>query len=335
MEVTLKYLVSREVIWQEQIATGESVGWERRSIVYDLKALTPDERTLILDALTIIGTYPPAVIELRALQASKTNGLHLETTYQWLEQSHVLTPAEGLEALRLLSATGDSLLDAARAEIEHERVQKERYTQRIASLAEQFLSLPREQANALREKLPYNEARDLARHPDAARRIDEWSAADKAAAQAAADASHLRKQAQIQAWVAEHGSPSQRERLAAGLLPGDEIVNAMRDAALESLSEFPLYVPLSVQDIDHDENCCAESAVFESCAAPDASALEFEALKRLRALIPDANVGLRRHTGTCNHCDATAARTGLLVVVVVGEFEFRREYAVPVSESGS
>lgn len=164
--------------------------------------------------------------------------------------------------------------------------------------------------------------REVAQEAEFIRRRQEEAEARKRA-QAAA------KQAQIATWVAKHGSQSQKERLAAGLLPEQEAIDALRDEAFAALAAHPLYNRLVSEDVEHKDECPYSEVSYDSSDAEDATEAQFEALKQIKSALPTAVVTLRTHTAECANCKATTTRAGILVVLTVGEFEFRREFAVP------
>jgi len=327
VKITLRYQVSQNVIHQERIATGDSVG-EDRSIEYDLPTLTPEERTLLLAANIVPPrnyTVSASTIELRPY--SLENG-KISYEYAWLIQDRVLSPAEGLTAVSALLATQPPLLEQA----EQKRIEKEQeqkvYWERIEAACERYLRLPRKRVNEVYEALNYQERTDFNRDPRITQRREAWKQEDDAMKTAQTEAKQARKRAQIVAWVPEHGTPSQQERLAAGMLPDAEVVDAMRDQAFAAVT-LPLYELLTKEDIEHTEDCYGERGLeYESVELHVATAVQFELLKLVRGAMPGATVSLRRHTGKCNTCDGTVTRIGILSVLTVGEFEFRREFAV-------
>ena len=54
-------------------------------------------------------------------------------------------------------------------------------------------------------------------------------------------ATHAERQQMMREWIAVHGSHDQRERLAAGVLPFEEFVDALTDVAFRPLSHLPPY----------------------------------------------------------------------------------------------
>ncbi len=151
------------------------------------------------------------------------------------------------------------------------------------------------------------------------------------AARRAREESERRAQAQreqLATWVLAHGTPSQQERLAAELLSDQEIVDAMREEVFAATADWPHYDKLLPNEICICEGGDLCEVEFESGDAESANEAEFNRLKELHKLLPAARITLRTHTGTARICGGTATRTGVLAVVQVGEFAFRREFAV-------
>jgi len=128
-------------------------------------------------------------------------------------------------------------------------------------------------------------------------------AAERARAAAAAARHHQA----IAAWVGEHGTPSQRARLAAGLLPEQEIIEAIEAAAFARLAGFALYDGPTAQARDKSE----------------ASAAEFERLLNIRAVLsrePPLVGAAMLMTSACQ------GGAWIGVTVAWGEFAFTRDY---------
>lgn len=151
------------------------------------------------------------------------------------------------------------------------------------------------------------------------------------AAEYAREAAHEQAEAdQIAAWVSEHGTANQQARMAAGLLPREEVLQEIEAAAYAALNEFPRYVPLAGKDVAHVAGCYGESVHFSSEAAKEATAEEWERMEAIRVAAPaGASIELRTHRGQCQQrgCDLDAYRSGIKVTITVGAFEFTREYA--------
>ena len=139
----------------------------------------------------------------------------------------------------------------------------------------------------------------------------------------------MRRQDQIERWIAEKGTDNQRKRHDLKLLPESEVLDAMRDEAFAVLNDFPRYDKITKREV---ESACyleyPNDIDFEVDDAESATADEFDLMERFQQLVPNAVVVLRRHTGTCGHdnCDPVK-RASLYVSITVGEIEFTREYA--------
>ena len=141
--------------------------------------------------------------------------------------------------------------------------------------------------------------------------------------------------AQIAKWVEKSGNQSQKDRLAEDMLPRDEIVDFIRDEAYVPLTGFPRYDKLKASDICtceysySDDYCdCSYDVKTKTTATPE----EYGILQEIKKLIPDATVELREHEGTSDDCENTVTRTGIMVRVKVGAFDFSREYGIPVDD---
>jgi hypothetical protein len=319
MIIRLGYQVAAEVVKQERIATGDSAGTER-VIEYDLTQLTPNDRTILLDAATIgyCGKNYEIMLQNYSVETGK-----LVYHYDWLEQSHVLTPDEGLQAVRKMWDSGKQLLEkyaaeqTARAAAEHES------SERVARAIVLWLQSPRENLPKF-DNLTRAEREKIFRNGSVCDRLTEWTEADDRRHRETVEAARQRKTEQIALWVKNHGAPSQQERLAVGLLPEDEVVNAMRDTAFAPVG-LPLYTLLTTRDLE----CDCDRAEYDSEDAASATKAEYEALKLVKSRLPaTAEVTLRTHTAACESCETKTTRTGIMAVIKVGEFEFRREFGV-------
>ena len=185
-------------------------------------------------------------------------------------------------------------------------------------------------------------ARAMFREQDERARLNEEAAARKKAEEAAAAA---RRKAQLDAWVAEHGSDNQRKRHELSLLPEEEILDCIRSAAFASLEELPRYQKLRKQDIDCVCQCEGPDPDFQVKPATRATAEEFDRMEEIHAAIkahhPEATVVLLDHEAWCKRCwehdddgndtgqdVRTVHRKAVRVEIKLGELTFSREYAV-------
>lgn len=174
-----------------------------------------------------------------------------------------------------------------------------------------------------------------------ARRVEEKAAmtAQEAARRAKEEARAAAAEAARLAWIAARGTPSMRERQAAGCLPADEVWCAIRAEVFAPLGETARFAPLTTRDLWTTEEypeCCHPSADLdiEVDENPHLTTSQFEALKAIRAAasqIPDAQIVARRHDAECGArgCDGTACRFGVLVSVDWYGRPLSREYALP------
>lgn len=151
---------------------------------------------------------------------------------------------------------------------------------------------------------------------------------------------HEEKKRFIAEWIAAHGTPEQQARQAAGMLPMEEVIEAMTDEAFSALRDRPLYTRDGVAGMQAHLRQFPEYAgavvtpadlVVTGSNAVKASAAQWAAVKELQALLPDANVTLRIHKLNWKREPKGPALTlvGVLVTRKAGPFTFRREYVGP------
>ena len=156
--------------------------------------------------------------------------------------------------------------------------------------------------------------------------------AERAATDAAKEAA---KVTAINAWVAEHGTESQRARHAAGMLPRQEAIDGMVEAAFSAGSELVQFHASDLEPSCSDEQCAEYECEVERSVDDYTDGLDAEKFARyeaLRALFPDGTLALRKHAAwhNCRHdedCHSQYAVT-CTVSVKCGPFTFGREYAL-------
>lgn len=199
-----------------------------------------------------------------------------------------------------------------------------------------------EKACAIHNTEVSEQAREMFREYDERRRMIDEKEAREATEKAAAED---RREAQLDAWVAENGSDNQQKRHEIGLLPEEEILDAIRSAAFASLDNFARYEKLRKQDID----CICEhegpKASFDVTPATKATAEEFELMEKIGSAIkgnhPAAELTLLDHSAWCENCYGkdddgneterdirTVYRKSVRVKIQIGELTFSREYAI-------
>jgi len=139
-------------------------------------------------------------------------------------------------------------------------------------------------------------------------------------------------------WIANHGTPEQQARQAAGALPLAEAIEAMTDQAFSVLCDWPRYEHDGVSRMrdllrthpEHRNVVLHEpDLVFTSVDAHKMTAAQFAVVSELRRLLPHATVTLRLHRAAWRTRPEVALPPvcGILVVLRLGPFTFRREYA--------
>jgi hypothetical protein len=162
---------------------------------------------------------------------------------------------------------------------------------------------------------------------------------EKEEARAFVDAERMEKEAaraaekqardeHVLAYVREHGTPSQRERLERGLLPISEAYDARRDAVFAPYEAFPRYVRMTDEEVcDYD----GQDVDYETVVPPHATEEQWEAMRPLWDVDPNASVTLRIHIASSDG-EELARRHGILVERRDGPVLFSREFACDVPE---
>jgi hypothetical protein len=153
---------------------------------------------------------------------------------------------------------------------------------------------------------------------------------------------YAEKQRLVREWMRDNGTADQRARLAAGVLPLDEAVDAMTDEAFRALAHLSRYQPDGVTRLQ------AHLRAFPPYAAAtvselslhvatryltEASPAQWAVMQEVQKAVPDARVYLRERVLSWRD-DRDAPR--LRVVTVLGFLKrgpltLRREYCVPDS----
>ena len=154
---------------------------------------------------------------------------------------------------------------------------------------------------------------------------------------------HEEKKRYIGEWIDSNGTPDQRERQTAGVLPIEEAVEAITGGAFEAAADYPLYTRDGAERLQAHLRRSAQYAdvivtpddlVVTGSDAAKASAAQWAILQQLQTTFPDATVMLRVHRLALRR-DPQApslAVFGVLVTRRVGPFTLRREYAAPDAE---
>jgi hypothetical protein len=141
-------------------------------------------------------------------------------------------------------------------------------------------------------------------------------------------------------WVAEYGTPDQRDRFAAGALPKAEWLAAVTAATFAPLAAMPTYDSNGARTLqDFLRQVPAHASVVVTYAdyrvvtkpLTTAAPTQWEWMQWARRLLPSANVHLRERELVWNG-DTHAPRhhtITLLVTTKVGPLNLRREFTVP------
>src|SRR5688572_4193395 len=150
------------------------------------------------------------------------------------------------------------------------------------------------------------------------------------------------KQRLARDWMNENGTADQRARLAAGVLPLDEAVEAMSDEAFRAVDNLPRYEPDGVARLQahlrtfppYATATVSELSLHVSTRyLTDATAGQWTVVQEVQRAVPDARVYLRERVLSWTE-DRDAPR--LRVVTVLGFLKrgpltLRREFCVPES----
>lgn len=155
----------------------------------------------------------------------------------------------------------------------------------------------------------------------------------------------LKRQAVAQ-WVADRGTEDQRARQQAGLLPMQEVIDAMADQAFGVLDDRPRYVHdgaerlqafLRQQPRFASAVVGADDLMAVGKPAVTATRAQWAFMEAIRALVPDANVSLRKYELSWAR-DSRAPKLVTFSVIVnqrIGVISVRREFAAPVADEVS
>ena len=134
----------------------------------------------------------------------------------------------------------------------------------------------------------------------------------------------------LTAFIQEHGTENQRQRLAAQLLPWDEAYAALADHLYAALGECPLYQRFDIKDVCVCWHMGKEACdiKFRSVDATTLTAQEWEQLAKIRSAVPDATFQLREHTARCASDDKPQLRRGVIVKLAFERLTFKREFAL-------
>jgi hypothetical protein len=156
-------------------------------------------------------------------------------------------------------------------------------------------------------------------------------------ARAAQLAVHDEKKNYIAEWIAAHGTPEQRARHAARMLPIDEAIEAIADAAFAALKDKPRYSRDGLARLHSHlaqfAQCDAavlttSNLTVTSSNARQATSTQWAFVQEIQRALPEATVVLREHRLAWKQNASAPALTvfSLLVTARLGPFLLRREY---------
>lgn len=151
---------------------------------------------------------------------------------------------------------------------------------------------------------------------------------------------HEDKKRVIGEWAATRATDEQRSRQEAGVLPVEEVIEALTEEAFSGLNGQPRYELDGAARLQ--AHLCAATGRADLVVGPadlqvagvDASSAtsgQWAVVRQLKAALPDADVTLREHRLSWRRDPAQPGLTvfGALVTRHVGPFIVRREFAVP------
>ncbi len=151
---------------------------------------------------------------------------------------------------------------------------------------------------------------------------------------------HEEKKRVIAEWASTRATEEQQSRYAAGVLPVEEVIEALTEEAFAGLNGQPRYeLDGSARLQVHLRATTGRADVVVGPAdlqvvgvdAPSAISGQWAVVRQLKAALPDADVKLREHRLSWRRDPTQPALTvfGALVTRQVGPFIVRREFAVP------
>jgi hypothetical protein len=156
---------------------------------------------------------------------------------------------------------------------------------------------------------------------------------------AAQVALHQAKRKAIGVWISEHGTPDQRARQEAGVMPLDEAIEALTEHIFAAASDRPRYAHDGAARLEEhlrtvfpDRTAVTVSPadlIVASSEATTVTSTQWELLEELRAALPHATVRLRAHRLTWKR-DLQAPPLTVFSATVTqkeGLFTLRREFA--------
>ena len=151
---------------------------------------------------------------------------------------------------------------------------------------------------------------------------------------------YTEKQRRVREWMGEHGTEDQRARLAAGVLPLEEAVDAMTEDAFRMVDHLPRYQQDGVARLQAHLRTFppyAHAAVSELSLhvatryLTDATSAQWAVMQEVQTAVPEARVYLRERVLSWTD-DPKAPRLRMVTVlgfIKRGPLTLRREFCVP------
>lgn len=140
------------------------------------------------------------------------------------------------------------------------------------------------------------------------------------------DALDATERARLRAWIANHAwDPTVLERWEAGVLPEDELKDALREVVFAPLEIFPRFKKLRASDFENADVYSEVDYDVETLEAMDAD--EWTTYKAIEKAAPEGStLKARKHVAVCG--EESLDRVSVLVTVERFGFTLSREYAL-------
>lgn len=151
---------------------------------------------------------------------------------------------------------------------------------------------------------------------------------------------HEEKKRFIAEWIEKHGTPDQRERQAAGMLPMEEAIEAISEKAFAALAHLKVYARDGRQQLGmhlqrmlavRDVRVFEDELIVKTSVVRTATASQWAALQEVQRCLPGAKVALREHriSSTKHTMLPPLALHSIVVTARCGPLTVRREYSQP------
>ena len=306
--------------------------------------LTPEERQALVDFQKYASSDSNADFSLRENQSPPRVSLPA-----------ISCPEDAILQIQALPAALAEY-EAREAQAKEAKRLKEEEEKRIDELRKdeavtRFFADPSARAKAyvwnnnIKTTLPGDKDREFPADSPIVVEIQRRNAADKAKEAAKEEGERLTKQREEEAkaeflrgFIAEHGTPSQQERMLAGFLAEEKMLTSVREHFFAPL-DFPQYEKIKHSEICtcdedgsgcYDENCKLKGNVWkEGFSVSESQYAAFVALRDNVLLVyPEATIVLREHECETACCEKKLARLGALVTLVAGPFAINRDFSI-------